>query len=151
MFDGANFDERLEMLIASVAAEPRFSVAASRGGLFLEIAREARDAYGPATRLRFLCGRDAAERIVNWPYAGVPSISEQLGEYELLVAPRAGMYVPPAHLSHAVAALPVGPEYDDLSATDIRRRIAGGEPWEHLVDEPVVELARRAYAGRMPG
>src|SRR5690242_20208760 len=65
-FEGASFEDRVRMLEAALAGEPRFSIAASRGGLFIEIARECREAYGAETGLYFLCGRDAAERIVDW-------------------------------------------------------------------------------------
>lgn len=62
------FDDRLHMLIEAVGENSRFSVGVSEGGLFIEIARECRVQYPPATALWFLCGRDAAERIVTWDY-----------------------------------------------------------------------------------
>src|SRR6266568_5081761 len=67
-YTGATFVQRIEMLRAAVAGEPRYSIAASRGGLFAEIAEECRAAYGRQVRLSFLCGRDAAERIAGWDY-----------------------------------------------------------------------------------
>src|SRR4051794_31945900 len=67
VYEGASFAERIEMLQLAAADEPHFSIASTGGGLFIEIARECRDAYSDAA-LCFLCGRDAAERIVNWDY-----------------------------------------------------------------------------------
>src|SRR5437764_13792105 len=58
VYEGASFDERMEMLRAA-ADQPRFSIASTGGGLFIEIARECRETYGDAA-LCFLCGRDAA-------------------------------------------------------------------------------------------
>src|SRR3954451_17914991 len=55
-YSGASFVERLEMLRAAVAGEGAFSIAAADGGLFAEIARECRAAYGDEVRLSFLCG-----------------------------------------------------------------------------------------------
>src|SRR5690349_9471334 len=60
-YSGASFEERLAMLQAAAGEDPRLSIAASDRGLFLEIAEECREAYGPEVDLSFLCGRDAAE------------------------------------------------------------------------------------------
>src|SRR5207248_8252205 len=62
-YSDATFEQRLDLLQTALAGEPRFSIAASDRGLFVEIARECRVPYGPDVRLSFLCGRDAAERI----------------------------------------------------------------------------------------
>src|SRR5688572_11711044 len=67
-YDGASFEQRIEMVSQMASGEERFSVAAATGGLFVEIARECREAYDSRPGLIFLCGRDAAERIVNWDY-----------------------------------------------------------------------------------
>src|SRR5215472_12049714 len=45
-YSGASFAERVEMLRAAVAGDQVFSIATADGGLFAEIARECRDAYG---------------------------------------------------------------------------------------------------------
>lgn len=144
-YEGAGFRDRIRMLQAAAAGEPRFSVAATTGGLFIEIARECRDAYGPETRLAILCGRDAADRIVNWNYGEAGAIARMLDEFELLVASRGGAYDPPAELRDRIHALDWEPSYEDISATEVRRRIAAGEPWEHLVPEAIVPLVRQIY------
>ena len=43
-YSGASFEDRVRMLAAAVADEPRFSIASSDGGLFIEIARQCREA-----------------------------------------------------------------------------------------------------------
>jgi nicotinate-nucleotide adenylyltransferase len=144
-YEGASFDGRVRMLDAALACEPRFSIAATEGGLFIEIARECRDEYGPDVELFFLCGRDAAERAANWDYGSPGAFSEQLCEYHLLVAPRKGQYEPPPALEERIHALPVEGGYDDMSATQVRDHIRRGEPWEHLVPDPIVEIVRRVY------
>src|SRR5438105_12585441 len=83
-FSGATLEQRLEM-IAAVAIDPAFSVALTEGGLFIDIAEECRAAYGHAVRLRFLCGRDAAERIVNWDYGHPGAFANMLTRFDLLV------------------------------------------------------------------
>ncbi len=145
-WEGARFEDRLRMLEAAAGAEPRFSIAASEKGLFIEIARECRQAYGPGVELYFLCGRDAAERIVNWDYGRPGAFLEQLREYQLLVAPRRGAYEPPPEMSGRIHSLAVAADYGAVSATEVRRRIKNGEPWEHLVPESIVPLVRKIYA-----
>jgi nicotinate (nicotinamide) nucleotide adenylyltransferase len=144
-WEGVQFDDRVRMLDAAIGVEERFSIAASDGGLFIEIARECRQAYGAGAELHFLCGRDAAERIVNWDYGRPGAIREQLGEFQLLVAPRRGNYEPPAELRGRIHPLPLEQDYDELSASQVRERIARGQAWEHLVPESIVGLVREAY------
>lgn len=145
-WEGARFDDRVRMLEAALAGEPRFSIAASERGLFIEIARECRAAYGAGTELYFLCGRDAAERIVNWDYGRPSAFAEQLREYQLLVAPRKGAYEPPPDFRGRIHALALEPGLDDLSASEVRNRLRAGEPWEHLVPQAIVETVRKSYS-----
>ncbi|HUQ90604.1 MAG TPA: hypothetical protein VM120_02910 [Bryobacteraceae bacterium] len=146
-YEAVNLDQRLDMLAAATRQDPRFSIAVSTGGLFLEIARECREAYGADVRLRFLCGRDTAERIVGWNYSGQPAIDEQLYEYELLVAPRQGGFATPPRLSAVIQHLPVDPSHDEVSSSEVRERIARGDRWEHLVPEAIVRQVRERYGG----
>jgi nicotinate (nicotinamide) nucleotide adenylyltransferase len=144
-WEGVGFEDRVRMLEAAAGDEPRFSVAASENGLFIEIARECREAYGPNPELYFLCGRDAAERAVNWDYGRPGAFAEQLREYQLLVAPRRGIYVPPEELRGRIHALDMEDDYDELSASEVRRRISSGEAWERLVPEAIVGMVRELY------
>jgi nicotinate-nucleotide adenylyltransferase len=144
-YAGARLDERAAMLRAAVAKEPAFSVAVAHGGLFRAIAREFRDVYGPDARLSFLCGRDAAKRILEWDYGGETTPIEMLREFDLLVASRRGHLEAPLHLRHAIGRLYLPDNVDFVSSTDVRERIARGEPWEHLVPEEAREIAARIY------
>ena len=144
-YEGADFAARLRMLELALAAEPRCSIAAAGGGLFVEIARDCREAYGAETRLSFLCGRDAAERIVNWDYGAPDAIGQMLESFDLLVASRQGGYVPPARLRGRVEALELDRAHEEVSATEVRRRAAAGEPWEELVPPAIVPLVREIY------
>ena len=62
-YSGASFEQRIQMLQTALHPQAPLSIASSEGGLFVEIAAECRAAYPAGTRLTFLCGRDAAERI----------------------------------------------------------------------------------------
>ena len=144
-YTGASFEDRVRMLASAVEDEPRFSIASSEGGLFIEIARQCRQAYGPDVEVLIVCGRDAAERAVNWDYGRPDAFRDQLREYRLLVAPRDGSYRPPAEFEDRIQALAAVEGCDEVSATDVRERIRRGEPWEHLVPQPIVEMVREMW------
>jgi nicotinate-nucleotide adenylyltransferase len=147
-FFGATLEQRLELLGAGLhdLAGVRCSIASSEKGLFIDIARECREHYGPETRLYFVCGRDAAERILTWDYGRPGVVEEMLGEFELLVAGRAGEFQPPAELRHRVHPLSLRAAHDQVSSTQVRARIARGEPWEHLVPKEIVDRVREIYS-----
>jgi nicotinate-nucleotide adenylyltransferase len=140
-FHGASLEDRLEML---KVAGGRYRIETSAGGLFIDIARELRQ---PDSEIHFICGRDAAQRIIEWDYGEAGAIEKLLDEFSLLVAEREGEYEAPGHLRHRVHRLDLGEDFSDVSSTEVRRRIAAGEPWEHLVPEVIVPQVRRIYAG----
>ena len=145
VYETASFDQRLEMLLAAAAGVPRHSVASSEGGLFLEIAAECREAYGNHTRLAFVCGRDAAERVLNWDYGRPDAVARMLEEFEMLVAPRAGGFEAPRGLEGRIRRLSVDTELAAVSATEVRERARRGEAWEHLVPPAIIPMVRKIY------
>jgi nicotinate-nucleotide adenylyltransferase len=140
-FEGAGFEERLGMLRR---AKDGYDVVVTEGGLFIDIARELRRAR-PGAEIHFLCGRDAAERVLTWDYGAPGAVERMLDEFGLLVAARQGEFVAPAHLQSRVRPLAMAGGFDDHSSTEVRRRIAAGEPWEHLVPESIADLVGRIY------
>lgn len=149
-FEGAPFEARLAMLRAVIAGTQRFSLAVSEAGLFRDIAGEFRAAYGQGARFSFLCGRDAAERILTWDYGRDASVAEMLREFDLLVAARRGEFAAPLHLRHAIEQLYLSDDMDMVSSTAVRGRMARGEPWEHLVPKEVRKLAAEIYLPNSP-
>ena len=149
-YEGAQFEERIAMLKDALASEPCFSIASTARGLFIDIARECRAEY-PEAALIFLCGRDAAERIVNWDYGESGAFAKMLEVFELRVAARSGAYVPPASFAERIRPLSIDPGMDDISATEIRERISRGAPWEHLVPAEIVPLVRKIFTTLEPG
>jgi nicotinate-nucleotide adenylyltransferase len=146
-YELVGLEDRLKMLLAATADQPQFSVAVTDGGLFIDIARECRQAYGPGIELWFLCGRDAAERIVNWDYGEPGVFRQQLEEYGLLVADRQGGYDPPAAMRDRIRRLPVEENFDDVSATKVRENVRTGQEWAHLVPSSITEQVKRLYEG----
>ena len=144
-YEDATFDQRVQMLMAATGNEPRYSIAASDRGLFVEIAAECREAYTRAAQFLFICGRDAAERIVAWDYGEPDAFRRMLDHFELLVAARHGEYEPPPEIRDRVHALDVPAEMAAISATEVRDRLRRGAPWEHLVPGEIVPLVRRIY------
>jgi len=144
-YAGAGIETRGALLVALAAGTASFSVACTDGGLFIEIARECRVAYGGSVGMSLLCGRDAAERMVHWDYGAPGAIEKMLEEFSLLVAARRGEYVPPPSLAHAIGRLELDGEFDHVSASEVRQRIAAGEQWEHLVPAAVRDRVRRQY------
>jgi nicotinate-nucleotide adenylyltransferase len=138
-FHGAGLEDRIEML---KLAGGRYRVGIADGGLFIDIARQLRQ---PDSEICFICGKDAAERVMEWDYGETGSIEKLLDEFSLLVAERAGTYRPPEHLRHRVHHLELGDDFSDVSSTEVRRRIAAREPWEHLVPEAILDHVRRIY------
>ena len=144
IYHGATLEQRVEMLSAP-GLRPEYSVAVSDGGLIAEIAEECRVEYGEVARLLFLCGRDAAERIVDWDYGEAGAIERLMERFELLVARRGGEYEPPRRLSHRIQSLTVSADFEDVSSSQIRERIARGDPWRHLAPEALHGLTEKIY------
>jgi len=145
-YSGATLEQRMEMMWwACTAQHSPFSIAASDGGLFLDIARECREQYGPSTELFFLCGRDAAERVLAWDYGRPGVAGEMLEQFQLLVAPRDGDFNPPPEFKHRIHPLALHHGQEHVSSSEVRDRISSGQPWEHLVPESIVEHVREIY------
>lgn len=136
---GATLDQRIEMIRLAGIAE-RIEVA--EAGLFIDIARQLRR---DGDHIAFICGADAAERVIFWDYGEPTAIDRMLEEFSLLVAPRPVPFDPPERLRHRIACLEIAREFEDISSTEVRERIADGRPWEHLVPESIVDLVRTIY------
>jgi len=91
-WEGAPFEQRLELLMAALENEERYSVASTDRGLFVEIAEECRAAYHPEPKLSFICGADAAERIANWDYGDPGAFARMMCQFDLLVAERGARF-----------------------------------------------------------
>lgn len=153
---GPALDQRLAWLLRVAESDPRFSVALSDGGLFIEMAREAKRLRPEAGDIFLLCGSDAAERIIAWPYPAETGIEAQLREYRLLVAARDGRFAAPPRLAHAVTTLLLEEDCSLISSSEVRRRAEAGEDWAALVPASIAEEVGRVYgaatpAARVPG
>ena len=137
-YEGASLEHRLEMIRKAIPHR----VEVTEGGLFVDIASELRR---PGSDVYMVCGRDAAERIVNWNYGDPHTAQRMFQDMQLLVADRQGSYQPPDALRGRIHPIALPPDFDDVSSSEVRRRIQAREDWEHLVPESIVELVRRIY------
>lgn len=136
---GATFEQRVEMLRRAMASEPRFAIAVADRGLYIEMAEEAQ-ALWPEARIELICGRDAAERIANWDY-GQPGVFERMmATFGLLVVPRGGSFACPG-----ARELRLATDCNEISATEVRRRVSAGADWQGLVPGVVEDMVARIY------
>ena len=143
-YEGVCQAGRLDLLRKLTLHQPRFAVAVTEGGLFVEMAREF-GRFRPAGEVFLLCGRDAAERILGWNYPESDPLDRQLEEFQLLVAARHGFFLPPPRLKHRIESLVTEANWDEVSSTAVRVAIENGEPWQHLVPEQIHEQVEAAY------
>ena len=142
-YRGATFEDRLAMLRSGVGRHKGYAVASSDKGLFIDIARQAKNAYGPGVEICLICGRDAAERIVGWDYGKGPAFAEQLEEFQLLVASRRGAYSVPAVHANRIHMIDLPVSFDAVSSTRIRESVTEGGAFEEWVDRRVAEVIQR--------
>jgi len=141
---GAPIEARLQMMALAIQDSPACAIGTCTHGLFIDICRAVAVAYPPQTHLWFITGRDAADRVLTWPY---PDPAQALGQLfrcaELLVADREGSFVLPKVPSIQAYAdriheLPLPPEYNHVSASEIRLRLARGKDVASLVPPAVL-------------
>lgn len=147
----ASLEDRAAMLLLALGEEQAFSAAISSAGLFLDIHGALQPHYPAATRVVFLAGRDAAERILlHWPYADPQqALAEMFARFELAVAERGGGFILPAdcpaekHRRHIhVVKLPR--ESELVSATRARLLLEQGKaPGDCLAEAVAHYIAER--------
>jgi nicotinate-nucleotide adenylyltransferase len=144
-FEGAGFEDRRRMLVQLAESEPGFSAALSGGGLYAEIAAEAREFFGKTTEIALLAGRDAVERMAAWDY-GTPGVFDELVKrHRLLVAARQGEYEPAARHSGRIVTLTMASDWNEVSSSEVRRRMESGENWRELVPPAIADMVRNLY------
>jgi nicotinate-nucleotide adenylyltransferase len=147
--EGTTIDQRLEMMRLAVAGFSFASVGLCTHGLFLDIAAALRESYEGTIEVFFIVGRDAAERILTWPYPDpAAALKEMFTAFQLLVFRRRGEFtLPTLHLLQRHAArihpLRLSEDLDQISSTAVRERAAAEQPLKNLVPEVVASYIRR--------
>jgi len=146
---GATIDQRLEMMRLAVADIPFATVGLCTHGLFLDIAAALQDIYLGNPEIFFIVGRDAAERILTWPYADpAAALKDMFKRFQLLVFRRQGEFILPAlsalqRYSRRIHSIHLPEDLDQISSTTVRERAAAGQPLEGLVSEQVAAYIAR--------
>ena len=125
--------------------------------MFIDIGRAVERAYPPVTQRWFITGRDAAERILTWPYPDpAAALAELFTEAELLVADREGSFALPGATqvrayTDRIHHLPMPDTCSEISSTEIRTRTANGEDVSGLVVPPVLSYMQEhsLYRGKV--
>jgi nicotinate (nicotinamide) nucleotide adenylyltransferase len=141
-YSGASFDQRVAMLEDALASDPGLAVATSEGGLVIEIVRSFQAVCGDGVEIYVLCGQDAAERFADWDYGDLPLFSEQLRQFQMLVASREREYIVPREYAGRIHSVKIPPGYDEDSSFAVREAMDTGRPWGHLVPENVARQIR---------
>jgi len=144
-FEGVGFEARRKMVEILARQDAGFAAAVSDGGLYAEIAREAREHFGPDTEISLVLGRDAAERIAAWDYGAPGVFDDFLRHYKLLVAARRGEYEPAVNHKEHIFTLPMEVSWDEVSSSEVRRRKGNGEDWRVFVPPAIIEIVQELY------
>lgn len=143
-YDGVAFEARLQMLLELAEAHPRYSVGSVDDGLFVSIAQACHAAYGAQVELTFLCGRDAAERIVHWDYGGGPAFAEQLRQFQMLVARRGQGFEIPETMRGRIHSTELC-DCEAVSSTEVRQRLRDGRAIGDLIPSEIAAAITRLY------
>jgi nicotinate-nucleotide adenylyltransferase len=153
----APLEARLQMMALAIDSHPAFAIGLCTHGLFIDIGRAVEQAYPPDTRRWFITGRDAAERILTWPYPDpAKALTELFAQAELLVADREGAFALPETplvrtQADQVHHLPLPAEYSHISASEIRTRLAKGDDVSGLVTPAVLSYIQEHHLYQEPG
>lgn len=146
---GASLEQRLEMMQLAVADRPSIAVGLSSHGLFVDMYSGLLGVYPAQTEVFFLTGRDAAERILTWPYEDTEAALRQMfTAFQLIVCEREGPFVLPTDPRltpyrdriHG-CALPTSAQ--DVSSTAVRQHCEQGIALDGLVPAAVAEYIWR--------
>ncbi len=141
-------EQRVEMVRLAIAGHTDFELSLSEvnrpGSTYtVHTIREFRSKFGEGAEIYFIIGRDGLWHLSQWR-----SVRQLVKLCRIAVVPRPGFSLPDMDamereipgLSASVLLLDK-PEID-VSATDIRRRVARGIPWKTLVPPAVAEYIK---------
>lgn len=153
--EGFSLERRLSLLVHFAESRPSFSVAACSHGRFVDKVEAIRRHYSSWTRPAFIVGFDTLTRLFHPKYYAnlSASLSSLFGASEFIAANRAP-YPPEAVTSflarpdvapyaRRIRVIQLPPEIAAMSATDVRARLARGEPVTGLVP-PEIQLLLNA-------
>jgi nicotinate-nucleotide adenylyltransferase len=136
-------EQRFEMMRIATSGIPYISLGVCSHGLFLEICTALQQIYPQKLEIFFITGRDAAERILSWPYDDpAAALAEMFAGFQLLVFERQGKLQLPENpllkkYLNRIHTLEAEENLDKISSTEVRRRMSKGRSIAELVPEEV--------------
>lgn len=138
-----SIEQRLEMMRLGTTDVPHVSLGLCTHGLFLDICAALQKVYPQSPEIFFITGRDAAERILNWPYPDpAEALAHMFASFQLLVFEREGQLKLRENplikqYSTRIHTLRLSENIDHISSTRVRQRILSGRSIEELVPAEV--------------
>ncbi len=146
---GASIEQRLKMMRLGITDVPYISLGFCTHGLFLDICTALQKGYPQNPELFFITGRDAAERLLSWPYPDPTEAIKQMFEaFQLLVFPRQMKLTLPENpliqrYSSRIHTLRPAANLDHISSTKVRQRRRAGQPIDQLVPTQVAAFIKK--------
>jgi nicotinate-nucleotide adenylyltransferase len=143
-----SIEQRLEMMRLGTTDVRYVSLGLCTHGLFLDICAALQKVYPQSPEIFFITGRDAAERILNWPYPDpAEALAHMFAAFQLLVFEREGelkLRENPLinQYSTRIHTLRLSENIDHISSTEVRQRILAGRSINNLVPERVAAFVK---------
>jgi len=146
---GASVEQRLEMMRLGITGILYISLGVCSHGLFLDICTALQQIYPQKPEIFFIAGRDAAERILTWPYDDpAEALAKMFAGFQLLVFERGGKLQLPENplvlkYVNRIHTLEMEENMDIVSSTEVRQRISGGRSIADLVPREVTAFIQK--------
>jgi len=131
------------MMRLGISGIPYISLGVCSHGLFLDICTGLQQLYPQEKEIFFITGRDAAERILTWPYDDpAAALAKMFAGFQLLVFQRQGSLDLPENplvqkYANRIHILEMEENLDKVSSTEVRRRTSQGRSIAELVPREV--------------
>jgi nicotinic acid mononucleotide adenylyltransferase len=143
-----SIEQRLEMMRLGTTDVRYVSLGLCTHGLFLDICTALQKVYPQNPEIFFITGRDAAERILNWPYPDpAETLARMFADFQLLVFEREGKLDLPENpligqYSKRIHTLEIAENLDHISSTMVRQQLRTGQSIEDLVPKEVEDFIK---------
>jgi nicotinate-nucleotide adenylyltransferase len=143
---GVSIEQRLEMMRLGISGIPYISLGVCTHGLFLDVCTALQQIYPQKPEIFFITGRDAAERILTWPYDDpAAALAKMFAGFQLLVFQRQGSLDLPENplvqrYVNRIHTLEMLENLDFVSSTTVRQHVRAGLPIEDLVPPAVANF-----------
>jgi nicotinate-nucleotide adenylyltransferase len=143
-----SIEQRLEMMRLGTTDVRYVSLGLCTHGLFLDICTALQKVYSQNPEIFFITGRDAAERILNWPYPDpAETLARMFADFQLLVFEREGKLDLPENpligqYSKRIHTLEIAENLDHISSTMVRQQLRTGQSIEDLVPKEVEDFIK---------